>query len=60
MLPNHFSVEITIITIVTIILYIPKVHEHVVREKNINNVVVNNTKNPCKIKIYEGFYNSTF
>ena len=26
MLPNHFFIEITIITIVTIILYIPKVH----------------------------------
>ena len=27
MSPNHFFIEITIITIVIIILYIPKVHE---------------------------------
>ena len=42
MLPNHFCFQITIITIVTIILYIPKVHEHVAVVKNINNVVANN------------------
>ena len=40
MFPNHFCFEITIITIVTIILYIPKEHEHVAQGKNINNVVV--------------------
>ena len=41
MFPNHFCFEITIITIVTIILYIPKEHEHVAVVKNTNNVVVN-------------------
>jgi len=41
MFPNHFYFEITIITIVTIILYIPKEHEHVEVEKNINNVMEN-------------------
>ena len=44
MFPNHFYFEITIITIVTIILYIPKEHEHVEVAKNINNVVVNNSQ----------------
>ena len=28
--------------------------------KNINNVVVNNTINPCKIRICKGFYNCNF
>jgi hypothetical protein len=42
MLPNHFFIEITIIAIVTIILYIPKEHEHVVWERNINNATEDN------------------
>ena len=46
MFPNHFCFEITIITIVTIILYIPKEHEHVEVAKNINNVVVNSSQMP--------------
>ena len=25
-------------------------------EKNIKTAVVNNDKNPCKIRLYEGFY----
>lgn len=44
MLPNHFCFEITIITIVTIILYIPKEHEHVAQDASINNVVESNIK----------------
>lgn len=39
MLPNHFCFEITIITIVTIILYIPKEHEHVDPGKNTKTAV---------------------
>ena len=37
MLPNHFCFQITIITIVTIILYILKEHEHVERARNISS-----------------------
>lgn len=44
MLPNHFCFQITIITIVTIILYILKEHEHVALVRNISNVVVNSSK----------------
>lgn len=44
MLPNHFCFEITIITIVTIILYIPKEHELVAQGKNISNVVASSRK----------------
>jgi len=33
---------------------------HVAVDANINSVVVNNAGNPCKIMLYEGFYNSTF
>lgn len=58
MLTNHFSIEITIITIIPYVLYIPKVHNHVGLVRNINNATVNNTKNPCKIRLYEDFYNS--
>ena len=32
---------------------------HVGVDANINNATANNTKNPCKIRLYEGFYNST-
>ena len=56
MFPNHFCFEITIITIVTIILYIPKVHEHVAVEKNINNVVENKLANPHKIRENASFF----
>ena len=41
MFPNHFCFEITIITIVTIILYIPKEHEHVEVARSIRTAVVN-------------------
>ena len=51
MFPNHFCFEITIITIVTIILYIPKEHEHVVAGKSTNNVV-ESSKSP----IITGFF----
>jgi len=60
MLPNHFCFQITIITIVTIILYIQKEHEHVAVDASIKFVAVNNAKSPCKIRLYDGFYNSTF
>ena len=50
MFPNHFCFEITIITIVTIILYIPKEHEHVEVAKSTKTVVVNNLANPYKIR----------
>ena len=43
MLPNHFCFEITIITIVTIILYIPKEHESAAVVKNIKIAVANKT-----------------
>jgi len=56
MLPNHFFIEITIITIVTIILYIPKVHEHVDRERNISSVVENKLANPHKIRENASFF----
>jgi len=56
MLPNHFCFEITIITIVTIILYIPKEHEHVAQDANINNVVVNKPASPHKIMDCGFFY----
>jgi len=39
MLPNRFFIEITKITIVTIILYIPKVHEHVGAGANISSAM---------------------
>ena len=29
-------------------------------DASIKFVAANNTKNPCKIRLYEGFYNSTF
>ena len=48
MLPNHFCFQITIITIVTIILYILKEHELVEVAKNISNVVVNKLTKPYK------------
>ena len=48
MLPNHFFIEITIIAIVTIILYIPKAYNHVAVVRNTNNVVVNKLVNPHK------------
>ena len=57
MLPNHFCVQITIITIVTIILYILKEHEHVALVRNISNVVVNKLANPHKIRDCGFFYN---
>lgn len=41
MFPNHFCFEITIITIVTIILYIPKEHEHVEVVRSTSNVAEN-------------------
>ena len=56
MLPNHFCFEITIITIVTIILYIPKEHEHVEVVRSINNVVVNKLANPHKIMENASFF----
>ena len=34
------------ISIVTIVLYIPKEHEHVAVVRNINSVVVNNSQTP--------------
>ncbi len=33
---------------------------HVAVDASIKFVAVNNAKNPCKIRLYEGFYNSTF
>ena len=33
---------------------------HVEVDASIKFVAANNTKNPCKIRLYEGFYNSTF
>ena len=56
MFPNHFCFEITIITIVTIILYIPKEHEHVDRARNISSVVVNKLANPHKIRENASFF----
>ena len=32
---------------------------HVAAVASINSAVVNNAKNPCKIRLYEGFYNLT-
>ena len=51
MLPNHFPIEITIITIILYVLYIPKVHEHVVAGKSTNNVV-ESSKSP----VITGFF----
>ena len=36
------------------------IHAHVEVDASIKFVAANNTKNPCKIRLYEGFYNSTF
>ena len=32
---------------------------HVVVDASIKCATANNTKNPCKIRLYDGFYNST-
>ena len=48
MLPNYFPIEITIITIILYVLYIPKLHNHVAVVKNISNVVANNLAKPYK------------
>ena len=53
MLPNYFSIEITIIPYV---LYIPKVHNHVAVVRNISNVVVNKLANPYKIRENVSFF----
>ena len=56
MLPNHFPIEITIITIILYVLYIPKLHNHVEVVKNINNVMENKPANPHKIRSCGFFY----
>ena len=55
MLPNHFFIEIRIITIVIIILYIPKVHEHVAVDASIKCVVENKLVKPYKQMVCELF-----
>ena len=56
MLPNHFPIEITIITIILYVLYIPKVHEHVGVVKNINNAVINKLAKSDKIRENTSFF----
>ena len=38
----------------------PNTKSHAAVDASIKFVAVNNAKNPCKIRLYDGFYNSTF
>ena len=35
------------------------IHVHVAQDANIKFVAANNAKNPCRIRLCKGFYNST-